>query len=91
MGMGPSGLVLKEWAIDFDLSRDPLSLAKVWVILPNLSLVFWDEAVLISIGNKIGKFLSYELDWDTKTNEHWAWVQLEVDLSEGLLDEIELA
>jgi hypothetical protein len=46
--------------------------------------------VLISIGNKIGKFLSCEHDWDTKENKHWEWVQIEVDLREGLLDEIEL-
>jgi hypothetical protein len=53
-------------------------------------LVFWEEVVLVSIGNKIGKYISCELDWAKKTDRQWAWVQIEVDLKEGMLDEIEL-
>lgn len=70
--MGPSSLILKQWAINFDPSRDPFSLKKVWDILHNLLLVFWKEDILKSIGNKIGSFCSFKPDWDTKMDKRWA-------------------
>jgi hypothetical protein len=59
-GWGPSGLVLKEWAIIFDPARESFSHAKVWAILPNLPLVFWQEEVLIAIWNSITTYLDCE-------------------------------
>jgi hypothetical protein len=89
-GWGISGLILKEWAISFNPTRKSQTSTKNWAILPNLPLVFWNETVLISIGNQIGKFLSCETGWAKKVERHWAQVQIEVDLKEGLMDEIEL-
>jgi hypothetical protein len=67
-GWGPSILVLKEWDISFDPTRDALAPTKIWVILQNLSLVFWEDAIMESIGNMIGRFICCEPNWKGKTN-----------------------
>jgi hypothetical protein len=84
------GLDLKEWAISFDLTCDALTLSKLWAIMSNIPLVFWQEEALISIRNNKGKFISCELGWEMNIDRKWAWVQIEVGMREGLLDEIEL-
>jgi hypothetical protein len=48
-GWGPFGLVLKEWSISFDHLCDSITPSKIWAILPNLPLVFWNELVFQSI------------------------------------------
>jgi hypothetical protein len=61
-GWGPSGLVLKEWSISFDPTRDVHSPSKVWAILPNFPLAFWHEEILVAIGNKLENSLALNLD-----------------------------
>jgi hypothetical protein len=89
-GWGPSGLILKEWDIMFDPLKESQTPTKIWAILPNLPLFFWNEIVFKSIGNKLGMFLSCEPRWEMKVDRWWVWVQISVDLKEGLTDEIEL-
>jgi hypothetical protein len=67
-GWGPSRLILKEWAISFDPTRDVLAPTKVWAILPKLPIFFGEEAIMEYIGNKIGKFVSCEPDWKDKND-----------------------
>jgi hypothetical protein len=61
-GWGPFGVVLKEWAISFNLTMDSLAPTEIWVIFSNLSMIFWEEVVMESIWNKIGRFICCELD-----------------------------
>jgi len=75
--------------MSFDHSCEPLDLKKVWPF-SNLPIVFWHEEVLKVIEKKLGKFCSFESDWETKLDRIWEWLQVEVDFWEGLLDEIEL-
>jgi len=63
---------------------------KIWATLPNLPLVFWNELVFKSIGNKIRSFFSSEPRREMKANRCWVWVQISVDLKEGMTNEIEL-
>jgi hypothetical protein len=46
--------------------------------------------VLTAIGNSISSFLGCELEWEKKIDKRWVWLHVEVELKEGLLDEIEL-
>jgi hypothetical protein len=71
---GPSGLVLQRWSVDFDPSREPTVVQKVWAILPGLPLVFWREEILASIGSKIGQFVGLELNWEAKADRRCAWL-----------------
>jgi hypothetical protein len=83
-------LILKEWSVTFDPTRDALSPSKVWVILPNLPLAFWREEVLKAIENRIGSFLSFEPGWESKVDRRWAWVHIEINMRLGLTEDIEL-
>jgi hypothetical protein len=40
---GPSSLSLKPWTMNFDPTREPVSLMCVWAILPGLPLAFWSR------------------------------------------------
>jgi hypothetical protein len=51
-------------------------------------LLFSNEAILASIGNQIGKFVGSDPSWESKYDRRWAWIQIEVDIRNGLLDEI---
>jgi hypothetical protein len=42
------------------------------------------------IGNKIGSFIGLEPNWASKTNRHWAWIQVEVDTREGLVGNVDI-
>jgi hypothetical protein len=87
---GPSRFVCKEWSITFDLLRDSLSPSKLWVILPNLPIIFWLEDILKEIANTIGSFVGLEHGWEHKVDRCWAWVHVEMDMHGGLPDEIDI-
>ena len=52
--------------------------------------MFWQAKVLEFIGNRIGKFVKLEKDWNIKTNKCWAYLLVKFDLGEGLLEGMEL-
>ena len=62
----------------------------VWVRLHNLSLHFWHNNVLIAIGNVLGKFLKTDEDRISRGILTFAKICVEVDLSEGLPENINL-
>jgi hypothetical protein len=70
-GWGAYGLVIKELAISFDPTRDPMTPTKVWASLPNLLIVLWEEVVMVSIGKKLGSFVSCEPYWQLKIDRRW--------------------
>ena len=40
--------------MDFDPSRESVSVLKVWAIFPGFLLAFWTRGALETIGNKLG-------------------------------------
>lgn len=55
--MGPQGLYLNKWMLDFDLTMDVPTTVLVWVRLPNLLVHYWNWDSLKHIGNTLGKFI----------------------------------
>jgi hypothetical protein len=45
---------------------------------------------LEAIGNEIGVFPNLKPNWDHNVDRRWAWVQVEVDLREGLVSNVYL-
>jgi hypothetical protein len=43
-----------------------------------------------AIGNKLGSFVRLEPNWASRKDHRWAWIQVEVDLREGLVGSIDL-
>jgi hypothetical protein len=88
--MGPFWFDVKEWTVNFDPSRELVARNKVWEILPSLPLVFWTKEALETIDNNIGVFIRLEPNWFSKPDRRWAWIQVEVDTSEGLVGNVDI-
>lgn len=76
--------------MDFDPVREPVDLMRVWAILPGLLLLFWSREALESIDNKIGTVVGIEPNWASKKDRQCAWVQVEVNVREGLVGSVEI-
>jgi hypothetical protein len=76
--------------VDFNHTREPGAVLKVWAILPRLPLVFWSSKDLEAIGKKLGVFSSLKPNWEVKADRRWAWIQVEVDLRDGLVINVDL-
>ena len=63
---GPSGLILKNWSVDFDANREPQNVQNIWAIFPGLPIMFWKKEIMKAIGDKIGKFVALEEEWEQK-------------------------
>ena len=87
---GPSGLILKKWTIDFNAYKEPQNIQKVWVILPGLPVVFWQQKILEAIGNIIGNFVDLEEDWESKLDRRCTKILVELDLRNGLFEELKI-
>lgn len=62
----------------------------MWDILPRIPLVFWSNPSLIEIGNNVENFKGMEPSWETKVDRRWAWAQVEINLRDGLVENIKL-
>ena len=49
---------------------------------------FLEEATLWEIGDKVGIYVGLEDNWAEKIDYHWALVQVEMDIKDGILAEI---
>ena len=85
---GPSGLILKKWHVDFNAQKEPHNLQQIWAILPGLPMIFQQKHILEGIGNKIGKFIKLEDNQEQKTDQRCARILIELDLRDGLFEEI---
>jgi hypothetical protein len=54
--MDTRGMFLAPWSLDFN-PEDGITTTLVWVRLPFLPLIFWEENYLRDIENKLGKFM----------------------------------
>ena len=74
--------------MDFNVRRESPNVQQVWVTLPRFSMVFWKEGILVSIGNKFGRFNSLEDDQESKIDRQCAFILVEIDIRDGLFEEI---
>ena len=70
------------------MQREPHNLQQVWEILRGLPMIFWQKHILEGIGNKIGNFIKIKDDWEGKKDRRCARILVELDLREGLFEEI---
>ena len=50
--------------------------------------MFWEEECMKAIGNRISKFMALEPNWETKVDCRCTRILVELDLKEGLYEEI---
>ena len=85
--MGPQGLYLNKWTLDFDPSQNVPSVVPIWVRLPQLPLHCWNSESLEAIRNKLEKYI-YRVE--KKDQYSCARICVEVDLEIGLPEEIKI-
>jgi hypothetical protein len=88
--MGAVENYLHRWIIYFDMACDPVLITKIGAILRGFPLPFWNKEALRAIGNKLVHFVDLEPSWESKFDRRWAWVLIEVDITEGLVEKIDL-
>ena len=58
--MGPQGLYLNMWMLDFDPEANIPKVVHVWVRIPNLPMHCWNTESLKEIINNLGRFIDME-------------------------------
>ncbi|KAH9325649.1 hypothetical protein KI387_005827, partial [Taxus chinensis] len=85
---GHAGLFITPWFPDFNPNTYSVTKTPVWVRLPNLPLHLW--YALEDIGNVLGKFIKEDMDRTHSGLCSFAQICIELDLSKGLPDRINL-
>lgn len=78
---------LFRWTPEFEIGRDS-SLAAVWVKMTNLPLHYFNESSLIRLGSILGTVLGVHQSTKNLTQQKYAKVCVELDVSKPLLDKL---
>jgi hypothetical protein len=74
---------MKPWTPSFDPMIDTLSLAPVWVRLPNLPFAFLGFTSLEPLANPLENSITEALKQRTTTPQHMLQICVEMDFSKG--------
>jgi len=88
--MGTAGLFLTPWFPDFDPATAVITKTPVWIRLPNLPAHLWSTRVFRAIGDTLGSFIHGDLWRESEGLYSYARICVELDLSKGLLEQINL-
>jgi len=86
-----AGLFLREWTDRFDLDKEDLSWAPVWIRLYSLPWEYWEEESLKAIGSALGDFVKIAEDTKTQRYTSYARICIYVDLKQPLPDTVSLS
>jgi len=78
-------LTVRTWHPNFDPYEAKIDKVVVWVRLPDLAMGYYDNSVLWTIGNKIGKTLKVDRATSIGMRGNYARICVEVDLTKPLL------
>jgi hypothetical protein len=87
---GGSSLMLKRWRMAFSPDSDYFQLRHLWVLLPGLPLHFWNEEAIQAIGNSLGRFIAHDSSSLTGSSRKLGRVLVEMDISTGLPENLEI-
>jgi len=88
--MGMAGLFLTPWFPDFDPASAVITKAPVWIRLPNLPIHLWCTKSYRQIGNALGCFLMGDYERERQGLFTYARICVELDLSKGFPEQINL-
>ena len=83
---GPSGLILKRWNVDFNGKKDPHNIQQIWVILLGLPMIFRQSKIFQEIGNKLGRFIAIDENWEDKFDRRCSKILVEMNMKHGLFE-----
>jgi hypothetical protein len=56
-------LMLKRWRVGFDPVTEYFQFRHIWVLLPGLPIQFWNEDAFRAIGNELGRFCLWRIQF----------------------------
>ena len=81
----------KIWSPTFDASCERVDEVPIWVRLPSLSRQYWSKEHFICIGNILGTFLKADLTYKVTKLHRVARILVNINVREGLYEEIHLS
>lgn len=80
--------IVKPWFSKISYDKASLIMVSVWVKLPKLDVMYWSEGALKSIAGYLVKVLKVDNSTLTKSRLMYARVLVDINISEGFLEEI---
>ena len=88
--IGKGYLVLGRWHVHFEPLWERVTKHNLWVLLPSFPFPLSSKGILEGIANTIGRFVAVEEYCHLIFNKRMAKVLVEIDISSGLLAEVEI-
>ncbi|XP_019150319.1 PREDICTED: uncharacterized protein LOC109147133 [Ipomoea nil] len=83
-------LIVKEWEPNFDTQSNETKKILAWVRFPDLLIEYFDEDMLLKVGNKIGRIIKIDDTTSLMTRGKFGRICVEVDISKQLLAKFDL-
>ncbi|CAL1377259.1 unnamed protein product [Linum trigynum] len=78
-------VLTRMWRRGFEPGEEELTHTLVWARLPKLQLDYYDEELLRSIGNSLGRFIKMDEATRLAIRGHFARICAEVNLAKSLI------
>jgi len=86
-----AGLYLREWIARFNLDKEDLTWAPVWIKMYSLLEEYWDEGILKDIGNGLGEYIKATEETKLRRYTSYARICVFMRLDKALPDSVSLS
>jgi hypothetical protein len=81
-------LAVRQWTPNFNASTAKIDKTMVWIRIPSLNLVFYDESVLWAIASMVGNPIKVDLQTLKVARGRFARMCVEVDLTKSVIGRV---
>ncbi|KAL9404358.1 hypothetical protein Peur_001330 [Populus x canadensis] len=81
-------LTVRKWTADFVASPTIINHTMVWVRIPSLNLVFYDENFLLIVASTLGTPIKVDMNTLNVERERFARICIEIDLNQPVVGRI---
>ena len=67
-----------------------MTIRHLWVLFPTLPYPLWNKDILVALANLIGCFVALEKDFHLIFDKRMAKVLVEIDITKGLIPDIDI-
>ena len=87
--IGHGSLVLGCWHTHFNPLMERVTKSHLWILFPSLPFTLWNKSILEGIANTMGRFVAVDDYFHHSFDKRMAQVLVEMDVSKGLLPDID--
>jgi hypothetical protein len=81
-------LAMRQWVPSFNASTATIDKTMVWIRIPSLNLVYYDESVLWAIASMVGNPIKVDLNTLTLARGRFARICVEIDLTQPVVGKV---